>query len=69
MFIMFGKWKMSEVEVLTSGLIGLVIIGAIIGIVFGTAWSFMAFMGRHAGIFVSMALLILILDYLGIIGV
>ena len=35
---------MSEVDLLLGGLVGLVIIGAILGIVFGTAWSFMAFM-------------------------
>jgi hypothetical protein len=69
MFIMFGKWKMSEVDLLLGGLVGLVIIGAILGIVFGTAWSFMAFMGRHAGKFVIMALFILVLQYFGMIGV
>ena len=56
---------MSEFDLLTSGLIAFVIMGVIIGIIFGTAWSFIAFMGRHAGKFVLIALTIFILSYIG----
>ena len=65
MFTMFGKWKMSEFDLFTSGIIALVIMGVILGIIFGTAWSFVAFMGRHAGKFVLLALTIFILSYIG----
>jgi hypothetical protein len=56
---------MTELDLFMSGVISLVVLGAIFGVVFGTAWSFASFMAKHAGKFVILAIVIVLLNYFG----